>query len=220
MKSRIAVESSPAFSPVSASRPIEHIQKLIDAIEPFTESFTPLKGEAIRYLQNNKRFCYLLLEGSATLHRRGDGMILNSEKAPFLLGVSSLRAHHDHLYVRATPEAKMSRLPLERLHLLLQRENLWESLCYLIIYTASRVYENCTLNSQLSSYEIIKIQLNELMQEPERVRLNVTAANYIQNRTYLSRSGVMKILSHLRDAECITLNRGVLLSVNRLPQRY
>lgn len=220
MKSRISLESSPAVLPVSASKPTEHIQKLIEAIVPFTEPFTPIKGEAIRYLQNNKRFCYLLLEGSATLYRRGDGMILNSEKAPFLLGVSSLRAQPEHLYVRATPDAKLSRLPTERLHLLLQRENMWESLCYLIIYTASRVYENCALNSQLSSYEIIKIQLQELMQEPERVRMNVTAANYIQNRTYLSRSGVMKILSQLREAECITLNRGVLLGINRLPQKY
>lgn len=220
MKSRISLENSPTLLPVSASKPTEHIQKLIDTIIPFAEPFMPLKGEAIRYIQNNKRFCYLLLEGSATLYRRGDGMILNSEKAPFLLGVSSLRAQPEHLYVRATPDAKMCRLPSERLHLLLQRENMWESLCYLIIYTASRVFENCTQNSQLSSYEIIKIQLQELIQEPDRVRLNVTAANYIQNRTYLSRSGVMKILSQLRDAECITLSRGVLMSVNRLPQRY
>ena len=220
MNSRIALENMPTFIPVSATKPIDHIQKIIDAIEPFTEPFTPTQGEAIRYLQNNKRFCYLITEGSATLYRRGDGMILNSEKAPFLLGVSGLRGHHDHLYVRATPDAKMYRLSTERLYLLLEREKLWESLCYLIMYTASRVYENCTLHSQLSSYEIIKIQLQELMQEPDRIRLNVTAANYIQNRTYLSRSGVMKILSHLRDAECITLNRGVLMSVNRLPQRY
>lgn len=220
MKKKISLESSHAFLPVSTPKPIEHIQKIIDAVLPFTEVVVPLKGESISYMQNNKRFCYLLLEGSATLHRRGDGMILNSEKAPFLLGFGGLQAQHDHLYVRVSPEAKICRLPSERLHLLLQRENLWQSLCCVVIYTASRVYENCTLNSQLSSYEIIKIQLIELMQEPDRIRLNVTAANYIQNRTYLSRSGVMRILSHLRDAECITLNRGVLMSVNNLPSRY
>lgn len=74
--------------------------------------------------------------------------------------------------------------------------------------------------AQLSSYEIIRLQLLELMQEPERLRLNVTAANYIQNRTYLSRSGIMRILSQLRDAQCITLQRGVLLEVHSLPPKF
>jgi hypothetical protein len=220
MKSKISVDNNALALPVSSTKPLEHIQRLIDAITPYSESFTPLKGEALRYMHHNRRVCYLLHEGNATLHRRGDGMILNSEKGPFLMGVSNLQTQLAHLYVRPMENAKMSRIPLERLSLVIEKENLWESLCHLIIFTASRIYEHCAMIAQLSSYEIIRFQLLELMQEPERLRLNVTAANYIQNRTYLSRSGIMRILSHLRDAQCITLQRGVLLEVHSLPPKF
>lgn len=219
MKSKILLENTSLVLPVTSAKPMEYIQKLIENIEPYAETFIPAKGEALRYMYNNKRVCYLLLEGGASLHRRGDGMILNSEKAPFLLGVSNLQTQHPHLYIRAMENVRMSRIPLERLSLVIEKENLWESLCHLIIYTASRIYEHCTMISQLSSYEIIRIQLLELMQEPERMRMNITASNYIQDRTYLSRSGIMRILSELRDSECIILKRGVLLSINDLPLR-
>lgn len=217
MKSKISVENITQSLPVSTAKPLVHIQKLMDCISPYAEIFTPSRGEALRYIYNNKRVCYLLHEGNVTLHRRGDGMILNSEKGPFLLGVSNLQTQHPHLYVRASEDVKISRISAERISLVIEKEQLWESLCHLIIYTASRIYEHCTVISQLSSYEIIRIQLLELMQESERFRMNVTAANYIQDRTYLSRSGIMRILSRLREDGHIELQRGVLLGVSHLP---
>ncbi|WBM72575.1 helix-turn-helix domain-containing protein [Buttiauxella sp. WJP83] len=220
MKTKFSTEHSSTSAPFAATKPIEHIQRLIDHIRPYAEEFPRTRGEALRYMSNNIRVCYLLLEGGASLHRRGDGMVLNSEQAPFILGVGYQNSSQDHIYVRAMLDAKIVQVPLERFNLIVQKEELWESVCRMIVYTASRVYEHCILISQLSSYEIIKIHLLELMQEPERVRLSVTAANYIQNRTYLSRSGIMKIISNLRNAECITLNRGVLLSINHLPSKY
>lgn len=205
--------------PDTSTKPMAHIQKLIDCIEPYAEPFTPVSGEALHYLNNNKRVCYLLLNGGASLHRRGDGMILNSVKAPFLLGVSNLQTQHPQLYIRVTENVQISRISLERLSLIIEKENLWENLCHLIIYTASRIYEHCTMISQLSSYEIIRIQLLELMREPEKMRMNVTASTYIRDRTYISRSGIMRILAELRDSGCITLKRGILLGINHLPQK-
>jgi hypothetical protein len=81
----------------------------------------------------------------------------------------------------------------------------------LLIYTASRVYEHCAQISQMSAYDIIRFQLVELMQEPEAIRLNMTAAAYIKSRTYLSRSGIMRILAELRTGKYITMERGVLM---------
>lgn len=219
MKSKITLINTTQALPDTSAKPIAYIQKLIDCIAPYADNFTPAPGEALHYLYNNKRVCYLLLNGGASLHRRGDGMILNSEQAPFLLGVSNLQTQHPHLYIRAMENVQMSRISLERLSLIIEKENLWENLCHLIIYTASRIYEHCTMISQLSSYEIIRMQLLELMQEPEKMRMNVTASTYIRDRTYLSRSGIMRILAELRDRECITLKRGILLEIKDLPHK-
>lgn len=147
-------------------------------------------------------------------------MVLNSEQATFIMGISNQFSQTENLYVRVNENAVMSRLPLERFNLLIESFGLWESLCKLVIYTASRVYEHCTLISQMSSYEIIRFQLLELMNESERIRSNITAANYIQSRTYLSRSGIMRILADLRDAGCVELKRGILISINHLPLKY
>lgn len=220
MNTKITTDENSAMTSAQAVKPVPDIEKIIEQIAPFSTPFQANKGEILRYYSGNKRTCYILHQGSVTLNRRGDGMVLNSEKATFILGVSNQFSQSENLYLRVNENAQMSRLPLERFNLLIESFGLWESLCKLLIYTASRVYEHCTIISQMSSYEIIRFQLQELMNESERIRSGITAANYIKSRTYLSRSGIMRIIADLRDAGYIELNRGILLAINHLPLKY
>lgn len=220
MNTRITNFDAPEITSLQQLKPTADIKKIVELISPFGTFFNPRKGEILRYSTGGKRICYLLHEGSVTLNRRGDGMVLNSEQGMFVLGVSNQFSCSENLYIRVTENALMSRLPLERFNLLIESFGLWGSLCKLLIYTASCVYEHCTLISQMSSYEIIRYQLMELMAESERIRDNITAANYIQSRTYLSRSGIMRILAELRDTGYIELNRGVLKAIKYLPSKF
>lgn len=220
MNTKINTGENPELASAQALKPIADIDKIIEQIAPFATPFHANKGEILRYNFGSKRTCYLLHKGSVTLNRRGDGMVLNSEQATFILGVSNQFSKSENLYLRVNENAEMSKLPLERFNLLIESFGLWEPVCKLMIYTASRVYEHCTLISQMSSYEIIRFQLQELMNESERIRTSMTAANYIKSRTYLSRSGIMRILADLRDAGCIDLKRGVLLAIRNLPLKY
>lgn len=201
-------------------KPVSHIQHILDRIAPYGENLQVSRGEILRYQANNVRYCYLLSSGSITLNRRGDGMVLGSQQPPFILGVSNQLSGCENLYIRAMEPTQLFRLPLERFNLLVNKFDLWESFCHLLIYTASHVYERCTVAAKMSSYDIIKFQLQQLMLEPERTRSRMTAANFITDRTFLSRSGVMRILSHLRDAGYITLQRGILIDIHHLPERY
>ncbi len=220
MNTKLTTDENSGVVSAQALKPVAEIDKIIEQIAPFAKSFKANKGEILRFYSGNKRTCYLLHQGSVTLNRRGDGMVLNSEQASFILGVSNQFAQSENLYVRVNENALISRLPLERFNLLIESFGLWESLCKLLVYTASRVYEHCTLISQMSSYEIIRFQLQELMNESERIRTSITAANYIKSRTYLSRSGIMRILADLREADCIELKRGTLVAIKNLPLRY
>lgn len=220
MNTKISTGTNLGIPSALVAKPIADIVKIIEQISPYAKSFQANKGEILRYYYGNKRTVYLLHQGSVTLNRRGDGMVLNSEKASFILGVSNQLSQTEDLYLRINEDAQMSRMPLERFNLLIESFGLWESLCKVLIYTASRVYEHCTLISQMSSYEIIRFQLLELMNESERIRTSITAANYIKNRTYLYRSGIMRIIADLRDAGYIELNRGILLSIKHLPLKY
>ncbi|HEC0404118.1 TPA: helix-turn-helix domain-containing protein [Klebsiella aerogenes] len=207
-------------SVLSKSKPVKEIQYIIEKVAPFAEPFTASKGEVLRYNIASKHNCYILHTGSVTLNRRGDGLILNAENAPFILGVSNQFATSENLYVKVMEDSQMSRLSVERFNLLAESYNLWQNLCYLLIYNATKVYSHASMICQLSSYDLIKFQLQELINEPEKIRLNITAANYILNRTYLSRSGVMRILASLKTQGHIILQRGILIKINNLPSEF
>ena len=219
MNTRMAPELSKERSTVLGVKPFEHIEKLIDNILPFAERRIVLKGDIVHYYQNDIRQCFLLTQGSVALHRRGDGIVLNSESSPFILGVSS-QFSSEHLYVRVLETAEIAAVSLECFNHVVAQQNLWEHFSKLLIYTASRVYEHCAQISQMSAYDIIRFQLVELMQEPEAIRQSITAAAYIKSRTYLSRSGVMRILAELRTGKYITMERGVLIDIHHLPRKY
>ena len=219
MNTRMAAECSKDYSTVLRVKPYQHIEKIIDSVLPYTERQILSKGEVIHYHNNDIRQCFLLIQGSVALHRRGDGIVLNSESAPFILGVSS-QFSSEHLYVRALETSEIAGVSLERFNSVIAQHTLWEHFSYLLIYTASRVYEHCAQISQMSAYDIIRFQLVELMQEPEAIRLGTTAAAYIKSRTYLSRSGIMRILAELRTGKYITMERGVLQEIHHLPRKY
>lgn len=219
MNTRMATECSKDNSTVLQLKPYKHIEKIIDTLLPFAERKILSKGEVVHYYKSDIRQCFLLIQGSVALHRRGDGIVLNSESAPFILGVSS-QFSSEHLYVRALETSEVAAVPLERFNSVVAQQNLWEHFSNLLIYTASRVYEHCAQISQMSAYDIIRFQLVELMQEPEAIRLNTTAAAYIKSRTYLSRSGIMRILAELRTGKYITMARGVLIDIHHLPRKY
>lgn len=200
-------------------KPFRHIETLTKHVLPAAERVVIGRGDVVHYYKDDIRQCFLLLQGSVALHRRGDGIVLNSESAPFILGVSS-QFSSEHLYVRALETSEIARVPLDCFNHIVAQLDLWEHFSKLLIYTASRVYEHCAQISQMSAYDIIRFQLVELMQEPDAIRQKITAAAYIKSRTYLSRSGIMRILAELRTGKYITMERGILLDINHLPRKY
>lgn len=219
MNTRLTAPLNNNDSSVLDLKPFPHIEALMKDVLPAADRMIISRGEAVHYYKDDIRQCFLLLQGSVALHRRGDGIVLNSESAPFILGVSS-QFSTEHLYVRALETSEIARVSLDRFNQIVSQQDLWEHFSKLLIYTASRVYEHCAQISQMSAYDIIRFQLVELMQEPEAIRQNITAAAYIKSRTYLSRSGIMRILAELRTGKYITMERGVLLDIHHLPRKY
>ncbi|MCG0455420.1 helix-turn-helix domain-containing protein [Enterobacter cloacae complex sp. ECC445] len=219
MNTRLTTSLNNHNSTVLGLKPLVHIETLINSVLPAAKRTIVSRGETVHYYKDDVRQCFLLLQGSVALHRRGDGIMLNSESAPFILGVSS-QFSSEHLYVRALETAEIARVSLETFNQIVSQQDLWEHFSKLLIYTASRVYEHCAQISQMSAYDIIRFQLVELMQEPDAIRKNTTAAAWIKSRTYLSRSGIMRILAELRTGKYITMERGVLLEIHHLPRKY
>ena len=177
--------------------------------------------DKINYENDSSRKCYLLLSGSIALFRTRDGFMMNSESAPYVFGLSNQLAAADYLYMQTMGPSRIASLSLFTANTIIAEKDLWESLAHLLIYTAGRVYDHCTRISAPSSYAIIRSQLYELMQESAEIRQSITAANYIQSRTFLSRSSIMKILAELKKGSYITTERGILLQIKQgIPLKY
>jgi CRP-like cAMP-binding protein len=135
MNTRMATEYSKDNSTVLHLKPYKHIEKIIDTLLPSAERKILSRGEVVHYYKSDIRQCFLLIQGSVALHRRGDGIVLNSESAPFILGVSS-QFSSEHLYVRALETSEVAAVSLERFNNVVAQQNLWEHFSNLLIYTA------------------------------------------------------------------------------------
>ncbi|YCI83122.1 helix-turn-helix domain-containing protein [Enterobacteriaceae bacterium] len=202
------------------NKPLSDIHLLIQYLSLESNKLLTQKRKSFNFMKGHENQCFLLMKGSISLYRISDGIILNSERAPFIFGLSSHTTVSKHLYLRTEEDSLIGTLPFTSAKRIIKANSLWESYANLLLYNTSRIYCHCVSISQLSSYEIIKNQLLQLNNEPVGIRQNITAANYILARTFLSRSGVMRILSRLKADGYITAERGILLSINNLPDSY
>jgi CRP-like cAMP-binding protein len=201
-------------------KPLAEIEALISKLNPFSNKLETKPRQVINYLDSDQRKCFLLHKGNVSLYRSIDGMVLNTESAPFIFGMSTQLMEQEHLYIRTHEESEVSWITLDLANQIIAQEELWKELSTQLIYTITRVYDHCTKISSLSSYDIIRYQLYELMSETEEIRNSVSIANYIQSRTFLSRSSIMKILAQLKAGGYIITERGCLLAINNIPLKY
>jgi len=82
-----------------------------------------------------------------------------------------------------------------------------------MMYLSSILFRKNTLLTIRGSAAMICHQLGELMAESDTVRLHTSVHDYIQQRTHLSRSGIMKHLSILRRKGIIDIKNGVLHAI-------
>lgn len=203
-----------------SDKPNSHIQNLINCLTPYAKVFETNNKQIFNYSDQDENTIFILLEGSISLYRKHDNMILNSESAPFIFGMSQQISSPEYLFLRTQEPCLVGTLSLNQAHRLIGENNLWESLAKLLIYTVSRVYAHCAKISQLSAYEIIRYQLLELMNESPEIRSKTTATNYIISRTFLSRSGTMRILAELKAGNYVNIEKGILHNINHLPLKY
>jgi len=72
----------------------------------------------------------------------------------------------------------------------------------------------------MDSYSIIKSMIQEVWLYPDIYRLQISLPKFIQKRSGLSRSRIMKILFDLKLGGYINIANGKLLFVGKLPSSY
>jgi len=165
-------------------------------------------------------YCYLVRSGVCKVYHQSDEMLLGTLQVPGFIGISGMLSVETGLFIQTHSTSEIAIITTERARQCIAENNLWKLLARHTTRVISRLYTINTNLTAASAYEVIRVQLLELMNEPTEYKNNVSAAHYIRQKTGLSRSSIMKILAQLRKGNYIRIENGTLKEIYRLPHKY
>lgn len=163
--------------------------------------------------------CFLIHRGHALLRRTEDQLILAKMSAPVIFGFNKYQNLNGKVYLEALTDIDFEIVPASSFYATIQQHSLWEPLLDVMMFISSELFRKNNALTARDSWSVIRSQLEELINEPSFIRSTTSAHDYIQQRTHLSRSGIMKHLSILRKQKLIEMENGILLSAARLPKK-
>ncbi|WP_313079585.1 helix-turn-helix domain-containing protein [Atlantibacter sp.] len=135
--------------------------------------------------------------------------------APTILGLAVSDAY---LVVKET--AIIGTIPQEEVFHRIEDRGLWEVFARHMMVQTNKLYLYSGQLSAPTSYELVRKQLIELINEPESLRNSISVERYIRDKVHLSRTCVMKILSDLKTGGYIVIEVGRLREIKHLPLKY
>jgi CRP-like cAMP-binding protein len=190
---------------------------LIDALSPLAE-IKQIKGRQNLELRiNDVLYCYLVLKGHLGVFRKSDNRMLAVITYPSIMGIAGLVTGKSTIYLKALTPSTVGKVSLEIVQFTIQECNLWEPLSKHMMLLSERLYVSGEQLTAPTAFQIVCKQLMELMGEDISIRGQITAERYIRDKTELSRSKVMDVLSELKRNGSIELNKGILMNINSLP---
>lgn len=201
-------------------KPIEDIDLLIKALTPHATFVSARKGQRFNYLSSIRTQCYLITEGSVTIHRTLDGRVISTAFGPVILGTSNYIIDLNSTYIKVNQSMQLGIISTEELTRQLDISNLWRPFSQLLLFTISHFLHNNLSQVTPTSYERIRSHILVLNSETDEIKSKTNMTRYIQDRTLLSRSHIMMIIATLKKGGHIEVKRGVLLRVNSLPKKF
>lgn len=211
---------TPDKSDIELNQPTAYGIELIKNISEHMQFADYPKNWILPYSKGKEALCYVVTEGFVAIHRKSDDLLMTTLKPPMVIGLGSIVPFVDSVYLKTATQCTLGALPQSQAMAIVDDKGLWKPLANHLIALLNKLF---VINQQLigpSAYEIVRTQLLYLMNEPDDYRESKFVAQYIREKSLLSRSGIMKILSQLRQGGYIEVENGILKKVNKLPAKY
>lgn len=147
--------------------------------------------------------------------RPNDDRLLVNFTAPRIFGINP---YFDAtlMYFRACTDISYEFLSLTEAEKVINEKNLWKDVSVNHMLTISNMLKYINNMAGVSSYAQVINCLYQLQAEPEIIRLRRTAADYIVDKSGLSRSTVMKMLAEFKAQGKVVLSKGLLMDLKNL----
>ena len=202
-------------------RPEQSIQRLTALLEPIAEKMKVVPRKRMTWTYKNQPQLYLFQQGELSILRASDGLLIVSVYDPHLFGIAEMiQPVRGHL-LRAETESTILRVDAKTAMELFREHGVWEDVAALLSYHTAYLFYRDALVVQQRTYSVIRNHLLDMSQLPEEMRMRVSILDYIQERTHLSRSSILNVLSALKSGHYITFKRGgYLMELHNLPERF
>lgn len=202
-------------------RPEESVQRLTAVLEPVAEKMKIVPRKRMTWSHKGRPQLYLFIEGALSILRASDGLHIVTVYESHLFGIAEMiQPTHGHI-LRAETESTILRVDAQQAAEIFREQDLWEDVAALLSYHTAYLFYRDALVVQQRTYSVIRSHLQEMILLPEDARMRTSILDYIQERTLLSRSSVLNVLSALKKGNYISFKRGgYLLDMRDLPEAF
>lgn len=202
-------------------RPEESVQRLTAVLEPVAEKMKIVPRKRMTWSHKGRPQLYLFIEGALSILRASDGLLIVTVYESHLFGIAEMiQPTHGHI-LRAETESTILRVDAQQAAEIFREQGLWEDVAALLSYHTAYLFYRDALVVQQGTYSVIRSHLQEMILLPEDARMRTSILDYIQERTLLSRSSVLNVLSALKKGNYISFKRGgYLLDMRGLPEAF
>lgn len=193
-------------------KPEENIQRLISSLMPIANKVDVTPKECIAFNEQSQHSLFILIEGELSVLRASDGLLVSTLYTPSIVGLSEMLLPVYGYLLRMDGENTMLSVNRRQALTIIQKNNLWHDVAMVLAYDSASLFYRNTMVIQPRTYFVVRSHLQEMMTLSDEVRMRITILDYIQERTHLSRSSVLNVLSVLKNENHIMFKRGGYLT--------
>ena len=198
-------------------RPQDEMNSIISATSGFEEK-TLKKWQKITTSDND--YIHIIVSGEVEFRRESDELCMFMLQGQCIFGLSSIYYQSSHMYGMVRTTAVVRSIPKVVFAQLMTEKNLWPQLTKVLSWYICMLSKRDDVLVARSAYSVVReflLEINELIIYHQR---DINVYDYIQEYTNLARSTIIKILSDLKKGQYIVVEKGRLLNITNLPEKY
>ena len=198
-------------------RPHHEMENIISATEGYEEK-TLKKWHKITTVDNE--FIHVIVSGEVEFRRESDELCMFTLQGQCVFGLSSIFYHSSHMYGLVRSNTVVRSIPKDAFSQLMTEKGLWPELTKVLAWYICMLSKRDDVLVARSAYSVVReflLEINELIVHHQR---DINVYDYIQEYTNLARSTIIKILSDLKKGQYIVVEKGRLLNITNLPEKY
>lgn len=198
-------------------RPHQEKEAIISVTEGYEEK-TLKKWQKLSTADS--KYIYIIVSGEVEFRRESDELCMFTVEGPCIFGLSSMFSHTSHMYALVRTNTVVRSIPKDEFTQLISEHNLWEDLTRLLFWYVLLMSKRDDILVARSAYSVVREFLYEIHELKINYQRDINVYDYIQEYTNLARSTIIKILSDLKKGQYIIVEKGRLLNMTHLPEKY